>query len=60
MTLQEWRRKLPVLQRAERDARAKVGPWLTPFNREPVYAAATAAENALRAHYDAKPIGYGS
>lgn len=60
MTIQEWYRKLRILERAQRDAKAKVGPWLTPFNRDTVYAAATAAENALTAHWDAKPKGYGS
>lgn len=60
MTIQEWRRKLAILQRAERVARAKSGPWLTPFDAPAVYAAVTAAEDALRAHWDAKPKGWGS
>lgn len=55
MTLTEWRRKLHVLSRAERIARARVGPWLTPFDRDAVYAAARAAEDALAAHYKDRP-----
>lgn len=60
MTLQEWRRKLPILQRAERVARAKMGPWNTEAEKPAVHAAVRAAEDALRAHFDDKPRGWGS
>lgn len=55
MTIEEWRRRLAVLERAQRDARAACRGPLNPFAAPGINAAARAAEDAVARHHDQHP-----
>jgi hypothetical protein len=55
MTMDDWRRRLMLLQRAEREARAKLTPQLGPLESEQAYQALKQAEMELAEHYARRP-----